>query len=48
MIKIDKYFVSLEIEGYVIEKWPFIKVSGDGISPYLEIVMIDLHWEIVE
>ena len=28
MIKIDKYFVSLEIEGYVVEKRPFFKGLG--------------------
>ena len=26
----------------------FLKVYGDGISPYLEIVKIDVHWEILE
>ena len=42
MIKIGKYFVILEIEGDVVEKRPFLKVKGDGISPYLEIVIIEL------
>ena len=28
MIKIDKYFVSLEIEGDVVEKQPFLKGLG--------------------
>ena len=28
MIKIDKYFVSLEIESDVVEKWPFFKGLG--------------------
>ena len=48
MIKRDNYFVSFEIEDHVVENRPCLNVQEDGISPYLEIVIIELPYDIVE
>ena len=40
--------IILEIEGHVVEMQPSLNVWADGISPYLEILIFKLPWDIVE